>query len=331
MARRAWEECGGARTTAQAPASPTRRSPSRTSETVWIPATRSLSPTEQRNPRSERLDRMPLSHAVTLMLEEEASVAKSLHPHRATLAALVRLVATSFRFGGRLFYVGAGTSGRLGVLDASECPPTFRSPPEQVQGIMAGGTPALHSAVEGAEDDSTAGAQSVVNRGVNWRDVVVGIAASGRTPFVWGALAEARQRGAITALICFNPHLDFRGGWTPEVVLAVDVGPEILTGSTRLKAGTATKLILNLLTTLAMVQSGKVMGNLMVDLNPSNVKLRDRACRIVAELTGRDAETVHRALSAGGWKVKETVLKLGLNGARGRTKKTGADLRSAPV
>jgi N-acetylmuramic acid 6-phosphate etherase len=318
MARRAWEGRTAAETAAPDRSAPTRKNSSKpnAAPAVWIPATRSLSPTEQRNPRSERLDRMRLSEAITLMLEEEASVTESLKPHRAALAQLIQLTAQSFRFGGRLFYVGAGTSGRLGVLDASECPPTFRTPPEQVQGIMAGGIQALHSAVEGAEDDAGAGAQAVVNRGVGWRDVVVGIAASGRTPFVWGALSEARQRGAITALICFNPHLDFREGWKPEVVLAVDVGPEVLTGSTRLKAGTATKLLLNQLTTLAMVQSGKVIGNLMVDLNPSNVKLRDRACRIVAELTGRDAETVHRALSEGGWRVKETVLKLGRATAR---------------
>jgi N-acetylmuramic acid 6-phosphate etherase len=210
-----------------------------------------------------------------------------------------------------LFYVGAGTSGRLGVLDASECPPTFRTSPELVQGIMAGGEKALHSAVEGAEDDFGAGARAAEFRGLGPKDVLVGIAASGRTPFVWGALATAKQRGAQTALLCFNPFLQFARGQRPDVVLALDLGPEVLTGSTRLKSGTATKLVLNLLTTLTMVRLGKVVGNLMVDLNPSNVKLRDRACRIVVELTGRDYATAQRALEQSGWVVTAAITALG--------------------
>lgn len=307
MAQRAWEAQAPSSLASGAGVRKRHRREATTTPSVWIPAAGSLSPTERRNSRSEHLDRMPLPDAVTLMLDEEASVATSLRGHRDPLVRLVRVIVRAFRSGGRLFYVGAGTSGRLGVLDASECPPTFRTPPEQVQGLMAGGLAALHSAVEGAEDDAGAGALAVTHRGVSQRDVVVGIAASGRTPFVWGALAEARRRRARTALICFNPHLEFRGGWKPDVVLAVDVGPEVLTGSTRLKAGTATKLILNLLTTLAMVQTGKVIGNLMVDLNPSNVKLRDRALRIVQELTGLDADAARQALECSGWRVKEAV------------------------
>lgn len=310
MARRAWDTAG-CEVVRSAPAARSRHRKGSTAPPVWIPTSRALSPTEEGNPRSRSLDFLSIPQAVDLMLAEEALVPQALLPHRATLARLVRLVVKSFGLGGRLLYVGAGTSGRLGVLDASECPPTFRTPPELVQGIIAGGAHALHTGVEGAEDNAAAGAQAVGYRGVNRRDVVIGIAASGRTPFVWGALAEARRLGAATALVCFNPHLDFRGGWRPDVVLAVDVGPEILTGSTRLKAGTATKLILNQLTTLAMVQSGKVMGNRMVDLNPSNVKLRDRACRIVQELTGRDPETAREALERSGWKVRETIQKLG--------------------
>jgi N-acetylmuramic acid 6-phosphate etherase len=272
-----------------------------------IPASSELSPTERRNPRSENFDRLPLDEALELMWSEEEKIPAALRTQRLQVANLARLVVRSFRYGGRLFYFGAGTSGRLGVLDASECPPTFRTPPELVQGVIAGGAKALHSAVEGAEDDLAAGARAVEFRGVGSRDIVVGIAASGRTPFVWGALSGARRRGAATALVCFNPHLAFARGHRPDVVIAPDLGPEALTGSTRLKAGTATKLILNAVTTLAMVRMGKVVGNLMVDLNPSNTKLRDRATRIVAELTGATYPTAWAALEAHDWVVSTTL------------------------
>ncbi|MSR43549.1 MAG: N-acetylmuramic acid 6-phosphate etherase, partial [Pedosphaera sp.] len=205
---------------------------------------------------------------------------------------------------------GAGTSGRLGILDASECPPTFRTPPEWVQGIIAGGQAAIWRAVEGAEDDTAAGGQAVRFRGVGRKDVVVGIAASGRTPFVWGALMEARRRGAFTVLLCFNPDLKVPRAQRPSLVIAPRIGPEVLTGSTRLKAGTATKLALNLFTTLAMVRLGKVSGNLMVDLNASNVKLRDRAVRIVRELTGAADDMVRSALERSGWVVKAALRRL---------------------
>ena len=266
------------------------------------------SPTEQRNPRSTRLDRMSLRSAIELFLSEEACVAAALREEGASIEKACRLIAGALRLGGRLFYVGAGTSGRLGVLDASECPPTFRTRPEQVQGIIAGGARALSESVEGAEDDREGGAQAVRYRGVGAGDVVVGLAASGRTPFVWGALEEAGARGAKTVLVCFNPALrDLGGRQRPDVVIAAEVGPELLTGSTRLKAGTATKLILNLFTTLTMVRLGKTLSNLMVDLNPSNAKLRERAVRVVSELTGRDAATARQALSRAGWNVRKAV------------------------
>ena len=217
---------------------------------------------------------------------------------------------SAFRRGGRLLYVGAGTSGRLGVLDASECPPTFRTSPNMVQGVIAGGTRALWQAVEGAEDDPVAGARAIQFRGVSGRDAVVGIAASGRTPFVWGALAEAKARRATTILICFNPHLVIPRRVRPSVVITPETGPEVLTGSTRLKCGTATKLILNIFTTLAMVRLGKISGNLMVDLNPSNKKLRERAIRILCELTGTDAEKARAALVKSNWVVKRARKKL---------------------
>jgi N-acetylmuramic acid 6-phosphate etherase len=210
-----------------------------------------------------------------------------------------------------LFYVGAGTSGRLGVLDASECPPTFRTDPELVQGIIAGGQTAIWQAVEGAEDDLQAGARAIEYRGVKRGDTVVGIAASGRTPFVWGALREAKRRGASTVLLCFNPHLVIPRKDRPNVVIAPKIGPEILTGSTRLKSGTATKLVLNIFTTLAMVRMGKVLGNLMVDVKASNVKLRDRAVRIVRELTGADYATAEASLVKTDWKITAACRRLG--------------------
>lgn len=284
---------------------------SRPSATVTsAPISHPLSPTEQRHPRSMNLDRLSVAEGIELMLSEDATLPAAIRRESPKIERVIRKIVTAFKRGGRLFYVGAGTSGRLGILDASECPPTFRVPPELVQGIIAGGQTAVFRAVEGAEDDRAAGGRAVQFRGVGKKDVLVGIAASGRTPFVHGALAEARKRGAFTVLLCFNPAMTRQRG-VANVVIAPDVGPEILTGSTRLKSGTATKLILNLFTTLAMVRTGKVLSNLMVDLNPSNVKLRDRAVRIVRELTGADYETASAALEKSGWVVKAAWKALG--------------------
>jgi N-acetylmuramic acid 6-phosphate etherase len=226
---------------------------------------------------------------------------------RRRIARVIEEVARAFRRGGRLFYVGAGTSGRLGVLDASECPPTFGTAPGLVEGIIAGGQRALWQSVEGAEDDAEAGGRAIGFRGVTRRDVVIGIAASGTTPFVWGALGEAKRRGATTALVCFNPFVRIPRALRPEMVIAPNLGPEVLTGSTRLKAGTATKQLLNMVTTLAMVRLGKVRSNLMIDLNPANAKLRDRAVRIVQELTGEDYEAARAALERSGWVVAKAI------------------------
>lgn len=268
------------------------------------------SPTEQRNPRSTQLDTMPLGQAIDLMLNEDRTVPDAILKERPAILNVLEAIIHAFKNQGHLFYIGAGTSGRLGVLDASECPPTFRAPREQVQGIIAGGQRALWSAVEGAEDDATAGAEAIRFRNLKSPDVLIGIAASGRTPYVWGALAEAKKRGAVTVMLCFNPTLKTvlrqnPDAFQPDHLIAPDLGPEILTGSTRLKAGTATKLILNLLTTLAMSRTGKVMSNLMIDLNPSNVKLRDRAERIVTELTGATRPAARAALEASGWVIKK--------------------------
>ncbi|HNR70603.1 MAG TPA: N-acetylmuramic acid 6-phosphate etherase [Verrucomicrobiota bacterium] len=274
------------------------------------------SPTEQRNPRSRRLDTLSLERAIRLMLAEEGRVPGKLQAEHRRMARLIQAVVRAFRRGGRLFYVGAGTSGRLGVLDASECPPTFGAPPGQVQGIIAGGRPALWQSVEGAEDQAEAGARALAYRGLGRRDVVVGLAASGTTPFVWGALDAARRRGATTALICFNPFLRIPRARRPDVVIAPNLGPEVLTGSTRLKAGTATKQLLNILTTLAMVRLGKVRSNLMIDLHPANAKLRGRAVRIVRELTGADAAGAEAALRRAGWNIRKAIA---LPGAKPRT------------
>ncbi len=278
----------------------------------------SPSPTEQRNPRSMRLDRLSVGAAVELMLSEDARISPALFKRRVLIARSVRMAVRAFQRGGRLVYVGAGTSGRLGVLDASECPPTFGAPREQVQGIMAGGFQALWSSIEGAEDDDDAGAEAIRFRGVTRRDLVVGISVSGRTPFVWGALLAARGLGASTILLCFNPYLAFPRNARPDLVIAPYVGPEILTGSSRLKAGTATKMILNIITTLSMVRLGKVVSNLMVDVNPTNAKLRDRAVRIVQELTGADYAAAQTALGRSGWIIKRAWSLLGGRGGESR-------------
>jgi N-acetylmuramic acid 6-phosphate etherase len=268
------------------------------------------SPTEMRNPRSMKLDRMSVRDSIRLMLGEDARLPAALLKELPSIEKAVEIVSRSLKHGGSLFYVGAGTSGRLGVLDASECPPTFQTPPEMVQGIIAGGQRALWQAVEGAEDDPEAGARAITFRGVGSNDVVVGIAASGRTPFVWGALAEGKRRGACTILLSFNPFLDVQQNMRPTVTIAPNIGPEILTGSTRLKSGTATKLVLNMLTTLSMVRLGKVMSNLMIDVKASNVKLRDRAVRMVCELTRSDYASATRALEATKWRIKDACRRL---------------------
>ena len=267
-------------------------------------ASRCPSPTEARNPRSMRLDRLSVAAAIELMLSEDEKIPAAIRAQRRKIERAVGLIVRALRSGGRLFYVGAGTSGRLGVLDASECPPTFRTPPQWVQGIIAGGQSALWRSIERAEDDPQAGAAAVEFRGVGANDVLLGIAASGLTPFVWGALGEAHRRRAVTILLCFNPYLVIPRARRPTLVIAPNVGPEILTGSTRLKAGTATKLILNILTTVAMVRLGKVVSNLMVDLNPSNTKLQDRATRILQALTGVDYAHARAALETNRWIVK---------------------------
>jgi N-acetylmuramic acid 6-phosphate etherase len=261
--------------------------------------------TEQRNPRSENLEKLTARELVDLFVEEETEVQEALRKEAASLTKAVETVTKSLRAGGRLFYVGAGTSGRLGVLDASEVPPTFGAPPDLVQGIIAGGAAALSRSVEGAEDDAGTGALAIEERGVGSADVVCGITASGRAPFVLGALREAKRRGARTIFLTCNPERDRLEGCDLEIDLAT--GPELLTGSTRLKAGTATKIALNIISTGTMVALGKVRGNLMVDLSISNAKLRDRAVRLVAHLTSSDQAAARERLELHHWNVRAAL------------------------
>ena len=278
--------------------------------------------TEQRNPRSENLEKMSAHELVRLFVEEEEFVRDALRTAEVDLARAIEIVTESLRNGGRLFYVGAGSSGRIGVLDASEIPPTFGAPTHLVQGIIAGGTTALHRSVEGAEDEESAGASALNERGLKPADVVIGITASGRTPFVLGALARAKSLGAKTISLTCNPRCSHRpvagssdgpqdrGYSDPDLVIMLAVGPEILAGSTRLKAGTATKVALNIISTGAMIGLGKVRGNLMIDLHTTSTKLRDRAVRIVAELSQRDYESARGLLEANDWNLRTALEKV---------------------
>lgn len=276
--------------------------------------------TEQRNPRSENLEKMSAREIVELFIQEEQFVREALRGAVQELARAIEIVAEALSNHGRLFYVGAGTSGRLGVLDASEIPPTFGASPELVQGIIAGGVGALARSVEGAEDEEREGALAMSERGVKGSDGVIGITASGRTPFVLGALARAKSLGAKTILLTCNPPVagDMSAAAAGTAASAANadqtihlaVGPEILTGSTRLKAGTATKIALNIISTGAMVTLGKVRGNLMIDLRASSSKLRDRATRLVAQLAHCDYDAARQQLEANGWNLRAVVAKL---------------------
>ncbi len=286
--------------------------------------------TEQRNPRSADIDTRSTLEIVDCLAAEDALVPAAVAKEREPIAAAVELIVAAFRAGGRLFYVGAGTSGRLGVLDASECPPTYRTPPSQVQGIIAGGRRALVRAVEGAEDRPEDGSAAMDRRLVSERDVVVGIAASGVTPFVRGALERARTRGAKTVFFTCSPQA--KSAVPCDVVINPVVGPEAVTGSTRMKAGTATKLVLNTLTTAAMIRMGKTYGNLMVDLRATNEKLRDRSERIVSELTGLGREGARALLAAAGGEVKTAIVMhrrdAGARAARKLLRAAGGSLRT---
>lgn len=264
--------------------------------------------TEARNPASASLDTMPVADLLALMNDEDAKVAPAVREALPQIEQAVALVAASLRCGGRLIYIGAGTSGRLAVLDAAECPPTFSTDPAQVVALLAGGEYAFTHAVEGAEDDPVQAARDLDGLDVGPADTVVGLAASGRTPYVVGGLDRARERGARTVSIaCNRPALVSRHA---QVAIELATGPEVLTGSTRLKAGTAQKMVCNMLTTAAMVRNGKTFQNLMVDMKPSNAKLLDRARRIVAEAASVDEQTAAAALAAADGHTKVAVVSL---------------------
>jgi N-acetylmuramic acid 6-phosphate etherase len=284
--------------------------------------------TESRNPRTTHIDQLSVLEIVQLMNAEDATVADAVKAVLPQAAQAVEAISGRLASGGRLFYVGAGTSGRLGVIDAVECVPTFSTPPELVQAIMAGGSRAFTEPVEGAEDSREQGRADLLVRGVTAADVVVGIAASGRTPYVVSALETANEIGAVTiAVVCNSPSpmLD-----VAKIGIAALVGPEVISGSTRLKSGTAQKLILNMLSTASMIRLGKVYGNLMVDVKLSNAKLLRRGRGIIVEVAGVDEAEAERLLAASNNEVKTAIamslLNVGADEARQRLEAAGGRL-----
>lgn len=283
-------------------------------------------PTEARNPASERLDELGSLRALQVMHAADRDAVDAVERELPQAAAAVDAIAARLAAGGRLFYIGAGTSGRLGVLDASECPPTYNTPPELVQGIIAGGDAALRRSAESAEDDPEAGVRDLEERGFGERDALVGIAASGRTPYVVGALKFARRLGALTvglSCVAGSPVAE-----AAEMAITPETGAEVITGSTRMKAGTATKLVLNMLSTATLVRLGYVYGNLMVNVQPTNIKLADRAARIVAAITGVSREQAVELLAeAGSVKTAVAMQRLGIGRAEAERRLAAANGR----
>jgi len=268
--------------------------------------------TEQSNEASRHIDKMSTVEMLRVINDEDRRVAESIMPELGAIARAVDGIVKALNAGGRLFYIGAGTSGRLGVLDASECPPTFHVPPELVQGIIAGGEAALSRATEASEDDPTTGVRDLLARGFRLGDVLCGIAASGRTPYVLGAIEEANRLGCLTIGVSCTPgsKLALAAG----IAITPVPGPEVIAGSTRMKAGTATKLVLNMLTTGTFIRMGYVYGNLMVNVEPKNEKLRDRARRIICEATGIGYDDAAELLVRAGNSVRKAIEMVKLNG-----------------
>jgi N-acetylmuramic acid 6-phosphate etherase len=295
--------------------------------------------TEQSNPASARIDRCSVREIVKIMSYEERKVAAAVEKQLPYISRAVQLVVESFKSGGRLIYIGAGTSGRLGVLDAVECPPTFGSKATMVQGIIAGGRKAMFRAQEGAEDKEANGSRDVDRLRVTEKDVVCGIAASLRTPYVLGGVRRAKQRGARTLFVTTNPRANLalpefkRLAGAIDVAICPNVGPEVITGSTRLKSGTAQKLVLNMITTAAMIRLGKVYGNLMVDLQSTNAKLRERSKRIVMTIAGISYEEASQVLVKAGGSVKVALVmkraSVSAAEAKRRLAKAGGFVREA--
>jgi len=270
--------------------------------------------TEQANPASARIDQVSTLEMLRIMNAEDRRIADSITPELPHIARAIDAIVEAFRSGGHLFYIGAGTSGRLGVLDASECPPTFNVAPELVQGIIAGGEPALARATETTEDDPAIGAADLRNRGFTAKDVLCGIAASGRTPYVLGAIDEANKLGAVTIGLSCTPNSELSR--RAKIAITPTPGPEIIAGSTRLKAGTATKLVLNMLTTGAFIRMGYVRGNLMVNVQPKNSKLLDRSLRIIQSATGATPEQAAEALQSANNVVRDAIDRINDNRTR---------------
>lgn len=286
--------------------------------------------TERRNPRSRRLDQLGTRELLEIINREDRLVPKAVGRELASIARAVNVVAKSIEAGGRLIYVGAGTSGRLAALDAAECPPTFGVPARLVQALVAGGRRALTRAAEGVEDSASQGARDLAARKIGARDTVIGVSASGSTRYVLGALRFARKRKAKTVLVTSSRNSPARR--LAGITIAPQTGPEVIAGSTRMKAGTAQKLILNMLSTAAMIRLGRVYNNWMVDLSMTNEKLRSRGLRILEEATGADAPKAKRALArSGSLRVALVMLKMGLSAsqARRRLKRTGGNLWQA--
>lgn len=264
--------------------------------------------TEQPNPQTDDMDQLPSAEIMELINREDRRIAELIQPLIPVIAQAADHIITSFQSGGRLFYVGAGTSGRLGILDASECPPTYGTPPSMVQGIIAGGFRAVKDPVEGAEDSEEAGGTDLKQHGLRPNDVVVGIAASGRTPYVLGAMNYAKQLGAVVIGLSNNAGTPM--SVLSDVSIEAVMGPEVVMGSTRMKAGTAQKMILNMLTTTAMIRLGKVYRNFMVDLNPSNEKLVHRAKRMIQLATGAEENEIEQAFTSADGHVKTAIVML---------------------
>jgi N-acetylmuramic acid 6-phosphate etherase len=287
--------------------------------------------TEQRNPRSMNLDSLSTEEILKLINSEDKLIPLAVEKEIPYIAQAVELAVEAFRHGGRLIYVGAGTSGRLGILDASECPPTFGSPHEMIVGVMAGGRDAVFRAKEGSEDRADDGEQAMIDMNVTGKDVVCGIAASRRTPYVVAAINKAKELGAKTLYVTTNPRAEF--DLDVDVAICAEVGPEVLAGSTRMKSGTAQKLVLNMITTTSMVRLGKIYENMMVDLQMNSRKLEERAKRVVMIVTGLEYEQAAKYLEMAGGHVK-TALVMILSGvdaeeAKERLKKANGFVREA--
>ncbi|MEP7137763.1 MAG: N-acetylmuramic acid 6-phosphate etherase [Chloroflexota bacterium] len=290
-----------------------------------------LSLTEEPNPLTTNIDTLPTLDMLALINAEDQKVALAVRAELSNIAAAVDAITLRMQQGGRLIYIGAGTSGRLGVLDASECPPTFGTPRELVVGLIAGGDVALTDAIEGAEDDQIGGAREIAELNISENDCVVSIAASGRTPYAMGGLEEAKKRGALTVSIACNRPSPLEE--LADIGIALIVGPEVVSGSTRLKAGTAQKMVLNMISTGVMIRLGKTYSNLMVDVQPTNVKLRHRAQRIVADAAGVSLEEATKILQASNGEVKTAIVAVLSNipplEARQRLRETGGFVRKA--